>query len=101
MNNIIDLFDFETVQYLSNSPYPIAFLDLNRFGNAKASVQSIPFELLGKINAGDYVWVTEDGEPPFLCRITNIVNDVAARFETVTDKHGTRIIYRNEIEYHA
>lgn len=64
--------------------YPTAWLDTTWFGNATRFTHRIPFELRGCIQVGDRVWVADDSVDPFLCRITELLdNGRSARYEVV------------------
>ena len=62
--------------------YPTAWLDTTRFGNAEHFMYRIPFELRGRPTAGDLVWVADDSVEPYLCRVTELLDDGrSARYE--------------------
>ena len=62
--------------------YPTAWLDTTRFGNATQFTYRVPFDLRGRLNEGDLVWVADDGVEPFLCRIVELLDGGrSARYE--------------------
>ena len=64
--------------------YPTAWLDTTWFGNADRFTYRVPFELRGRLAVGDLVWVADDSVAPYLCRVTELLDDGrSARYEVV------------------